>query len=346
MAGKKIGRKLHSLYDRTRPVFVVLIVIAAIFAGSSFAKYYSLQKQKGVAVAYDFYFSSDVLRSGITLGEEAGTIPEGLNPYVATNVWNTNGSLSTVTFSIRNYSNFLLYNDENVEIAYDVYAVVESENSNGISYYLTYGKNQEVQLSTTPVKISDQLNGGEPLTNIYSIQYRYPSGIKAYPDTVYVWVVPTSPSYIPVDEYSMGSAISISAASAEFTFKDGWGFVSLEDDTAALTDLQISTINAQAGFVYNISTTGSYAAGEDKDLVPVSLSWNSNYVELDRFSKFYNAGNIITDANGIKTLEITINTYTSNDILFYRTNRFKVADFVTQGDFKALVDATIVSAAQ
>lgn len=349
MAGKNMRRKFHKLYRTVKPVFVVLILIVAAICGSSFAKYYSMQKQKGVAVASDFYFSSDILRTGITLGAE-GEVPENLSPYVATNVWNSNGTLSTVTFVIRNYANFLLYNDENIEIQYDLYAVLSEEDTSGIEYYFMYEDNKEIKLSTIPVKIQSgdgeslSLKGGEPLTNTYAVQYRYPAGTTSVPKNVNVWVVPTAPSYIPKEEYSMGCSISVGANAAEFTFNDGWGFVTLDDDSAALNEQQISAINAQAGFVYNVSTTGSNTAGTNAELVNVSLKWNSKYVELDRFSSFYDASKIVTDANGMKTLEIAISTYTSNDILFYRTSSFKTSDFTTQGEFNALVDAVDISA--
>lgn len=336
MKERKNSGKLHTFYKRMEPVLVVLIISLWVFLGVSFAKYYSLQKQKGVAVASDFYFSSDILKTGVTMGEGA---PSKISPYVAVNAWNPTGTMSTVTFFIRNYANYLLYNDENIQLEYDLYAMVSEEDTSGISYSLAYGDSQEISLSTTPVKISDSLGGGEPLSNAYSINYRYPSGIKSLPKAVYVWAVPTAPSYIPVGTYTIGSAISVRETTAEFVFSGGWKFITLENPDEPLTDKQKETIQEQVGFVYNISTSGSNTQGADKDKVNVALSWNSNYVELDRFSKIYNAAAIVTDENGIKTMNLTINAYTSNDILFYRTKNFDLSVFTTKGDFDALVDA-------
>lgn len=343
MAGKVNTGKVYKCLKKIRPVIWVLVIVLGIFASFSFAKYYSLQKQKGVALASDFYFTSDILKSDITI---SNGVPTKISPYIATNVWNPNGTLSTVTFLVRNYANSLLYNDENIGLEYDLYAMLKEEESNGIAYYLVYGSGQEVRLSTTPVKISDTLAGGEPLSNSYAIQYRYTSGIKVLPKDVYLWVVPTAPSYIPVGEYSMGSLVSVRETVAKFTFENGWGFLTLDDASENLTDEQMGKINAQAGFVYNISTSGSNTEGNDKDKVEVILTWNSKYIELDRFCKFYREEDIVTDGNGMKSLIISINTYTSNDILFYRTSDFLAEDFTTQGDFMGLVNATMVINAQ
>lgn len=340
MAGKWNVQKKKQLLKKVRPVILVLLLGVGILLGTSFAKYYSLQKQKGVALASDFYFTSDILRNNLVLTDG---VPTKISPYVATNVWNPAGSISTVTFLVRNYANSLLYNDENIELEYELYAMLKEEDTSGIDYYLMYGNSQSVLLSQTPVKITDTLAGGSPLSNSYAIQYRYTSGIKSLPKDVYVWIVPTAPSYISADDYSMGSVISVRENAAKFTVKHGWGFLDLNDLENPLTVSQRTKIQAQAGFVYNISTTGSNTEGADKDKVELQLSWDSNLVELDRFSSFYKAGSITTDANGIKTLPITINTYTSNNILFYRTEDFDLDDFTSQGDFAAMVDATVMN---
>lgn len=340
MLVKNMQKLWQKFKNYRKPALVILLVIAGAALGTSFAKYYSLQQQKGVAVASDYYFSSDILKSDITIQEG---IPAKVSPYIATNVWNPNSNMSAVTFLIRNYANSLLYNDGNINLEYDLYAMLKEEDTNGISYYLVYGSGKEVQITTTPVKISDKLAGGEPLSNTYGIQYRYTSGIKELPKDVYVWAVPTAPSYISAEKYSMGSMVSVKRTTARFTFETGWGFLKLDKEEEALTQEQIEKINAQAGFVYNVSTSGSNEEGERTDQVDVILTWNSKYVELDRFSRFYNADGITIDANGMKSLKITVNTYTSNDILFYRTNDFKMADFTTQGSFNGLVQAVRVT---
>lgn len=336
MKDRKNQSKLHKFYCKMKPVLAVFVVFLGIFLGTTFAKYYSLQKQKGVAVASDFYFSSDILKTGVEIGEN--NVPSTISPYVAGNAWNPNATLSTVTFCIRNYANYLLYNDENIELEYDIYAMVAEADTSGIQYSLGYGENR-LELSTTPTKISDRLSGGEPLSKSYSIQYNYSAGIKSLPKTVYVWAVPTAPSYISSALYSMGSAISVREGSSEFSFAGDWKFITLEDLEEALTEEQKNIINSQVGFVYNISTSGSNTKGADKDKVNVSLSWNSNYVELDRFSKLYREAEITTDSNGIKKMNLTINTYTSNDILFYRTKNYNLETIGTKKAFKGLVNA-------
>lgn len=330
--------KIIKLFKKIRPFILLLLVVAGVLSGITFAKYYSLQKQKGVALASDFYFTSDILKNDLVLTDGA---PTKISPYVASNIWNAGGSLSTMTFQVRNYANSLLYNDENIMLEYEVYVMLTEADSSGISYYLNYGNGQSVEISTTPVKITDTLSGGSPLSNEYALQYRYTSGIKNLPKDVYIWIVPTAPSYIPSSEYAMGSRVSVRETAAKFSVTDGWGFLKLESAGEVLTAAQKKKINAQAGFVYNISTSGSNAEADDKNKVNLILTWDSNYIELDRFSEFYDSDRITVGADGRKSLPITINTYTSNDILFYRTSAFSVDDFSTQGEFAALAEAVL-----
>ncbi len=342
MKGRKGKRKLHK-YPLVKPALCVLLILAGVFFGTTFAKYYSLQKQKGVAVASDFYFSSDILMEGVILGENER--PTDITSYVATGIWNAASTQSTVTFYINNYENKLLYNDDAIHLKYKVYAMLAEEDTSGkIKYELVYKKNASaVELNaTTPVEITETLEGGTPLGNVYNIRYTYQSGITILPKDVLVWAVPVEPSYISANVYTLGSKIGVKESTAAFTFEDGWKFIKFDEAELGepLTDKEKSTINAQVGMVYNVSTTGSNTEGADMDKVQVTLSWNSNYVEMDKFSKYYQ--DVSASANGIKTISITIDTYTSNDILFYRTNGFDINDtaiFPTKGNFMNLVTA-------
>lgn len=342
MNSKSEHKKLNIFCRCMKVVVVISVLMIALLGSSSFAKYYSMQQQKGVAVASDFYFSSDILKSGVTINNN--NEPEDFSSLTAyrANTWHSNDTSSVVDFLVRNYDNNLLYNDENIEIEYTVYAKLAEEDSSGdISYYLVDSKNNSVRKTLTEnsvAEITGVLTGGEILSNSYYIQYEHAANTQATPVDIYVWVVPTYPSYMPKNQYSMGSVISIGKASNNtFTFESKWGFLELNDSTAELSQELKNVINSQIGFVYNISTTGSNTTDVNVNEVNVRISWDSKYVEMDRFSKFYNS---TFEQNGtIKTMDIVINTYTSNDILFYRTSNFNINAFATQGDFQNLVTA-------
>ena len=68
---KNISKKYFNKYLKRRTTYfinaVTLVCFIAILASgiNTFAKYYSQQRQKGVAMASNFYFSSDILAKGV-----------------------------------------------------------------------------------------------------------------------------------------------------------------------------------------------------------------------------------------------------------------------------------------
>lgn len=338
-----MAQKRHNKYQKKifmlRTGLIVCLFVLAILGGSAVAKYYSLQKQKGVAVASDFYFSSDILRTGVVLGEDS--VPTNISQYVKINGWSEGGGTSTIRFQIQNYQNRLLYNDADIVIYYDVYVMLKEAENNGIKYYLQFGEQtSEITDYTTPTPIytNQILTGGEMQEHNYNLIYNNDVKTEALPKEVYVWVVPTAPSYMAPTEYMMGAAVSVVAGSTAFSF-DGAFNIDLSESDSDLTDADKTLINSQIGLVYNLSTTGIYDKSADKDIVPVRLKWKSKYIEMDRFSEFYQ--NVTTDSEGWKTIEIDLQAYSSNDIIFYRTKDFSFSEIKSPNDFLGLVQVEL-----
>lgn len=322
-----------------RTVFIVCAIMFVLAGTATFAKYYSMQKQKGVAVSSEFYFGSNILKNGVVFGNDGA--PTTIAPYVKTNGWSAGSSGSTVQIQIRNCENSLLYNDANIEIHYDVYVMLKEKATNGIKYYIQQGQSStDITNYTTPTKVySDQiLPGGEVIEQDYVLRFINSESSAEPPKDVYVWIVPTQPSYINATQYTMGACISLVAASEAFTFESGFD-IDLEASDKALTAAQKALIRTQAGLIFNIATTGVYEQSENKGIVPVRLTWNPLYVELDRFSEFNK--NVLTDGNGMKYVDMDLQTYTSENLIFYRTTAFTFDKIQTANDFLNLVQAEL-----
>ncbi len=338
-----MAHKRHNKYQKkmfwAKAGIVVCVLVLVLFGGNAIAKYYSLQKQKGVAVASDFHFSSDILKNGMTLNAQG--VPETIISYVKGNGWSEGGGTSTIRFQIQNYQNRLLYNDADIEIHYDVYAMLKEADTSGIKYALQSGeKTVEITEFTTPTVVfaNQILAGGEMLEQHYNLIYDNTVKSETVPKEVYVWVVPTSPTYMDPNLYMRGASLSVVGGSVAFSFLDGFS-IPLQASDDLLTEAEKNLINSQIGLVYNISTSGIYEESVNKDVVPVRLKWNSRYVEMDKFSEFYQ--NATADANGWKTIDIDFQTYSSNDIIFYRTKEFSFTSVSTPNEFLNLVQVEL-----
>lgn len=322
-----------------KSVLIVCSIMLMLAGSAVFAKYYSMQKQKGVAISSEFYFGSNILKKGVVLDESG--VPESMAPYVKTNGWSAGSSGSTVQIQVRNCDNNLLYNDSNIEIHYDVYVMLKETATNGIKYYLQIGQNStDITGYTSPTKVySDQiLPGGEVIEQNYVLRYVNGEASAEPPKDVYLWIVPTRPAYISETQYTMGACISLVTASDTFTFESGFD-IDLEPGNTNLTDAQKALIQTQAGLVYNVATTGVYQQSENRGLVPIRLTWNPLYVELDRFCE-YNK-NVLSDDEGMKYVDIDLQTYTSENFIFYRTTAFTFERIQTSNDFLNLVQAEL-----
>jgi hypothetical protein len=302
-------------------IFAALVIGLFSLGGSAVAKYYSNQKQKGVAVASKFYFTSNILRTGV---QYTDGIPTSITEYTKTGGWLANiGSGQTqstdITFEVRNYENNLQYNDENIQVTYDVYAMLVEEAGTDITYNLIKNNTESTQNinNTTPKKIyeSEKLNGGSVNKNSYTLSYKSNPGVTALPVDVLIWIVPTGPDYISADNNTMGCRFKVSNTTEEFQLMKGFN-LELTDAQTPMTAEEKRQIKSQAAFIYTVSTSGSYEGG---DTIPVTLSWDSRYLQLDKFSR-YNEN--VTSVGDINSVAIDMEQYSSIQLTFYRTQQF------------------------
>lgn len=329
---KRRRKKLNKYRKRFLAVRVIFLLFPALLllgGGTAVAKYYSLQRQKGVAVASNFYFESDHL-------DTVNYVDHALNfadfpVYMASGKWSGTGKgEARVSFSIRNYENKLLYN-KGLDIVYNLYVKMEAADDTAITYKLSYeDKTVDIKTITEASCVFENivLKGADEKSNTYSNEFEIvitPNGVMEQPRSIYVWAVPQSPSYIKKENYTLGAAISVTKSQQAFMLSGGFEIAPrLSGENTVFDEQDKAVINGQSGLVYNITTIGEYK-GENQ--VPLELSWNAKYLEIDHFNKLYEKYQKNLSVNGdIRTLKAWIDIYSSEKIVFYRTEDFDLTD--------------------
>lgn len=325
-------------------LLTILIILGC--AGTILAKYYSFEFRKGVAVASEIYFESDVLSSISFIKEENNTKQDtqtpdfqSFVPYVRNAGWSGDGSEpASITFQIQNYQSKLQYN-QNLDIVYDLYVSLEKGDSNQITYALSYGGETKTISDSgsvsTPLFSDITLEGADEKQTLKSNEFTLtitPNGESGEPRAVYIWAVPKKPSYLAGKSHALaiGSKIQIKKMQQQFSVTGSFDFLSALTSPEGDTDIS-DQIQNYKGFVYTISAMGEYPGTMADDInhlnqVPVKLSWNSKYLEIDKFSKFlsytknYKGSEIETDKDtGISTMTIWLDDYSETAIVFYRS---------------------------
>ena len=318
-------------------VFVCLLLAGT---GTLLAKYYAKESRKGVATASGLYFTSNYLES-----VSGNDLPERLN----SNHWDGQDECN-IEIEIRNYSNFLLYNDANLNITYDLYFQMVGTPNDGELYTVYYYKDGEetktsIDLSDGEVhKITDlYLPGGQATANkvILTID---PGTDEKVANTyrsqkVKVWAYPTAPNYV-ADSFELGAIISASPSKEVFTCEGA--FDVSEKMTGKSWAECAEIINAYSGFVYRVQTNGEL--DENFDGKSMVLTWNHQYLDIDMYNEYYQKalGNSTYTKNGdYSTITMELVSYSSMEFNFYKTANFTTDSWTAITDFEGLVELEI-----
>lgn len=358
---KRQKRKAHVRRMKAIRILFWTVLFCVLIAGTGtlLAKYYAKESRKGVATASGLYFSSNYLEN-VPDGEE---FPERLN----TNHWDGQGSCQ-IEIEICNYSNILLYNDANLNITYDMYFQLIDEPGEGETYEIIYkeadenGSEAEKTITLTDTTTEHKimglyLPGGQANANkvILKITPKQESGSTRVENSyrskrVKVWAIPTAPQYV-ADSFHLGAIISASPSKEAFTctsdFEISEKFENQEWDNCK------KIINAHSGFRYKIQTSGELDERyEGKSLV---LTWNSDYLEIDMYNKYYleakKAGCYTEDAeSNTCSIKMDLVSYLSMDFDFFKkvkknddgtTTGFDIEKITSVDEFKKLVKVSI-----
>lgn len=308
MKAIKQNRKLHKKFYRAMGCFLITLVLLCAAGGNLFAKYYAGQKNKGVGVASSLYFSSDVLKK-VASATDTTDYPIIFNKES----WNGQGAC-TIDVSIQNFANQLLYNDENLDITYNISFTLEtdtSESDDGTKYFVKSGLEQsELQEITTTGYTFENitLKGGKQDYHSFQVTVNRPENSLESSDytskRIKVVAKPVSPSFVANAEI-LGGFLCATSIAAGYSFQAGF-------DEGVSKD-------GYAGYPYTIS----YTPDVDQAAHTVKISWDPEQLELDKFSSYWPSDGVKTDSsNNWHYIEVLMDPYSNIHITFFRAAGF------------------------
>lgn len=318
---------------------LTLVAAAVIINAVVFAKYYAQESRKSVITASGLYFSSNCLT-----GVDDVSNKEAFPSYVTSVVWDGT-AVASLPIYIYNYDNILLYNDENLNITYDLHFLL-MDNDENATYSVEYKKDGDTSatrtelVSGTELIITDlHLKGGSATSNMVTLLIQPKSVINPenyISKRVAVWAVPKYPDYV-ANSIKLAANIQLRPSKGEFTYSSGF---TIEDELDA-SDWK-SKINSMVGFEYKIKSTGD-TKGKNYNY---SISWNHKLLQIDKYNSYYikaidNNMVEVDNVKGITTMKTEAIPYSSIDISFYKTDSFSTDGFENKTDFTDTVKVVL-----
>lgn len=331
MKAIKKNRKLHKKFYRAMGGFLITLVLLCAAGGNLFAKYYAGQKNKGVGVASSLYFSSNVLKK-VASDSDIQDYPTIFN----TDPWNGTDTCS-IDVDIQNFQNQLLYNDENLDITYDISFSLEKSTDGG-TYTVSSVSGSE---GTTPIPDDGTaitfsgltLQGGQLDKHQFKINVTRPdseSGNATYRSVgIKVMAKPVSPSFVS-NSVTLGGIAYASMLSASYSLEC---IPNLDTDTSP---------SDYSGFPYVIS----YIPGEDQSAHDIKILWKKDILEIDQFDPYYlklkeDSTKYGTEQDGNwQFLIFSIQPYSNVQITFYRKSTSVDYSSVGLSDCVKVIDLT------
>lgn len=365
---KKTGKRKKSKQWKSKKSYLIIGLLACVFlAGASitvYSKYYKTGYNQGMAIASGFYFSSNYMYeeeaiNNYTIKELAKSqdgklvhedLINKLISAVSKEAWNTNGSSISYTFNnieVRNYANSLLFNDEELNVSYQVeFALLDANagaeykvRKKGTGTYTSITNDGNGNLTTA--SFQGKLKGGELSEDVYELQVTRPQTGEYTPARILIMAYPEGDAFsqnprkiagIVKAEYNQAEMEIIDQ---KFTIED-----ELEDDTWQ------ERVKKESAFIYQLKTTGGfYVEGDDNMLQKIKIKWNPDVFALNENDKYKNESGTQYDA-GLGEMIIETAPYSSIKFVFFKKEGF--GDWVdgqsSMDKFKGLVSVEKVAA--
>lgn len=309
----KKNRKLHKEFYRAMGCFLITLVLLCAAGGNLFAKYYAGQKNKGVATASSLYFDSNVLKK-----VASDSVTQDYPTIFNTDTWDGTGTCS-IDIDIQNFQNQLLYNDENLDITYEISFSLANQTDGGtysVSSVSESEGSKTIPENGTPVTFSGlTLHGGQLNRHQFKVNVTRPesqSGNSTYRSVgVKVTAKPVAPSFVS-NSVTLGGIVYASMLSASYSLDCKLNL----DATTSPSDY--------SGFPYVIS----YIPGEDQSVHDVKVLWKKDILEIDQFDSYYQKLKTDSTKYGQETINgvdwqfmiIAIQPYSNIQVTFYRAS--------------------------
>lgn len=368
---KENGKKLNKRFR-----IVIAVLACVILAGVSitvYSKYYKTGYNKGMSIASGFYFSSNYMATLDDVDKDY-TDDQALMEYIAANFaedaiitstnddpWSGENSYA-FHVRIRNYDNFLLYNDIDLNVDYRVNFML-LENPQGAAYSVSdlVGANKTSlewkNGKGTVVSFTGRLPGGASKFDEYQLEVARPGdGSEYIPARVLMVAYPVGPSYLTGTKCIAG-IISARYKEREFNIeKQGFTIAETADYEANWK----KAVEKEAGFEYQLITSGSFSSSDPMTArKKIKLKWNSKMFQINANDEYYLKTqdpdnpegtykiSTVPDANGIYwgEMEIEISSYYSVKFVFFRNTGFVqgLAGMTDKEAFEKSVYAEVVN---
>lgn len=331
---KKADRKMAMLA-------VLAVVVVGICGGVAFAKYYDAKYRPGVSVASGLYFNSNKLLKNPGQTKDIMKIDtDNMMVNVNSDKWSSGNLYFDV--EIQNYDNNLLYNDENLNVSYEICFTL-LENPAGADYYVQDVDGTEHTLAKGKVVKLNQgyLPGGTRNQDTYRIRINL-RDVTAYNGArVLAVAYPTSPDYLYDEEEQQNRLAGIfQGVYSENEMRVENAFFLVEEDADYNELTWKDKVTDLSGLIFNIKTIGSIVTDDNNAAKQEAIvKWRSDYISISQYDACYIEAQekqaskspseedyiwTATDTEGKQWtyMRIEVLPYTNVNITFYKTEKF------------------------
>lgn len=348
-----IKQNINKVNKRSRILIAIIAVL--ILAGASFsvyAKYYKTGYNKGMAIASGFYFSSNYMAvhediKGLSMEEIAAS---HRNTIIASvDDWHGRDT-HFVTVEVRNYDSQLLYNDEDLNVEYQVNFMLLDEPA-GASYSVKYGSDTKVlgfnAGKGTVASFTGTLPGGGLSANGYELRVTKTGSTAYVPSDILMVAYPTGPDYL-VGTRCIAGILRFDYVEKEFKIEDSGFAIRKTWDSANWKQ----DVDKESGFIYELITSGNYTGSETTATKKkIQLKWDASMFKINANDKYYllvagTPAYYQTIENGItyQVMEIEVLPYASLKFVFFRNDDFetKVSAMAGSAEFEKTVQVKVL----
>lgn len=359
---EKTEKRTGNKADRKMAMLAVLaVVVVGICGGVAFAKYYDAKYRPGVSVASGLYFNSNKLLKNPGQTKDIMKIDtDNMMVNVNSDKWSSGNLYFDV--EIQNYDNNLLYNDENLNVSYEICFTL-LETPAGADYYVQDVDGTEHTLAKGKVVKLNQgyLAGGTRNQDTYRIRINL-RDVAAYNGArVLAVAYPTSPDYLYDEEEQQNRLTGIfQGVYSENEMRVENAFFLVEEDADYNELTWKDKVTDLSGLIFNIKTIGSIVTDDNNAAKQEAIvRWRSDYISISQYDACYieaqekQASKSPSEEDYIWTaadtegkqwtyMRIEVLPYTNVNITFYKTEKFLEEfkkDMIDRAMFEGMAEA-------
>lgn len=364
---KKTGKRKKSKQWKNKKSYLIIGLLACVFlAGASitvYSKYYKTGYNQGMAIASGFYFSSNYMYEEEAINsftiEELAKSQDGklvhedlinkLISAVSKEAWNSNSY--TFKIEIRNYANSLLFNDEVLNVSYQVEFALLDANAGA-----EYGVRKKDTGAYTPItndgngnlttaSFQGELKGGKLSEDEYELQVTLNGGAASYtPARILIMAYPEGNAFLQ-NPRKIAGIVKAEYNQAEMEIIDQK--FTIDKDNELTESTWRERVKKESAFTYQLKTTGGfYVEGDDNMLQKIKITWDPDVLALNENDKYKNESGTQYDPDSGEMI-IKTAPYSSIKFVFFKKEGFKTwVDNTMKSleDFRELVSVEKVAA--